>query len=621
MAPAAILRGHTNYIQTIKSDSKNIYTGSTDEYLRIYDWTQILTELSKNGGEIITVEEKFKLKDHEQAIVAIDVDSANQGRFLATASWDKTAKIWKKNSLNENSKKSSLTLLGHEAAVWDVKFIKTDYVLTASADKTICLWSLKQKGAKMITFEGHTDCVRSLLVWPNIKGNEQDTFYSTGNDGTIKLWNTETGEKVSSVQAHANYCYSITGRETDSTTFSCGEDASLLIWNPQTNLTENFDLPCISAWDCDNNGELAVVGTNRGELFIYTDNSSLVKPTANQDFEAAKESFKKEKEADKAKKQKNNENGLSNEELAKIPGPEILTKNGKSDGFIQMVRPNINTKQVDVYQWSAGPTGAESDLGKWVLVGQAMNAPEDSKKLHSDGKYYDRIFDVNADSRPGMSLKLPYNYVENPWKTAQKFIEDNGLDIEELEVIVRFITENIPEDKRKIYLDRETEEDTDMKTDAPESQNQIKAYTYLPETNSILFDNSPPMEKLLSKIKQTFIIEENLLSNITNVKVILKVINDPKITDGVDSNKLFPLLDLLRLAIATADLTNLTENTVLNEIVGTLKRLVGSFCYGNSGPTNESLIIKAVNNLIANADLEMLKMEDLTNFIIKDFLG
>lgn len=427
-------------------------------------------------------------------------------------------------------------------------------MLSASADKNIILWSLKQKGAQLITYAGHSDCVRSLCVFNPIS---DDYFYSTGNDGTIKLWNTETGEMITSVQAHANYCYSISGRKTDKTTFSCGEDASLLIYNPETNFTKNFELPCISAWSCDNNEKFAAVGTNRGELFCFTDDASLAVELAEQDFEKAVAQFKAKKEAAEQAKTENTENGLSEDELKKIPGPEVLENPGPKENFVQMVRPNANSKQVDVHQWTGG---------KWVLIGQAMgsNNSKDSKKLHDDGKYYDRIFEVNADTRPGQALKLPYNYTQNPWEAAQKFIETNNLAIEELEVVANFIIENIPEDKRKIYLDAESSglnsksSATAHGDDQPETD-QLKPLNHFPETTNVAFDSVPPMDKVLVLIKNSF--GESILSrqyeNIMDYKVLSEIFLNGEVTDKVGSEKIFPLLDLLRLSIFQMDASQL----------------------------------------------------------------
>ena len=581
----AILKGHTHYIQTIHVDDEFIYTGSTDQFLRKYELLPLLDQMigDNAAAEIVTAEPAHKLNDHTEAIVSID----SSDRFIATGSWDKTCKIWKKNS-----DKSSLSLTGHEAAVWDCKIVKNDYVLTACADKIIRLFGLKQKGQKLVEYNGHTDCVRSLLVFDKNLDSCQD-FYSTGNDGKIMLWNLETGENLDSVQAHANYCYSISGRSSDKTTFSCGEDASLLVYNPNfaENPTKNFELPCLSVWACASNQKnLSAAGTNRGELFIFTDDSSIALPSAQADLETCFTTFQNEKEAQKKAKQENQQNGLSEAELAKIPGPEILEKPGPKNDFIQMVRPSKNSKQVDVHQWN-------ENQNKWILIGQAMGSADnqESKKLFDeDGKYYDRIFDVNADTRHGITMKLPYNYDQNPWEAAQKFIEKHGLDIEELEVVVNFIQENIPEDKRKIYLDKPTEE---TKPSDDDNMEVSKPFRYLPETQNILYDQIPPMDKIISKIKQFFgeNISDQDIASINKFQTLLKLLSDRNLTNSVESKNIFPLLDLLRISIAQISDINASETA--SSIAFIQKDVLDQFAFGSSA-INSTLCLKICNNLV-----------------------
>lgn len=60
-----------------------------------------------------------------------------------------TARYWK---VSNSTTKSIVTFSGHEAAVWNVKQISDNRVITASADKTIGVWT--PNGQRLNTLRG-----------------------------------------------------------------------------------------------------------------------------------------------------------------------------------------------------------------------------------------------------------------------------------------------------------------------------------------------------------------------------------------------------------------------------------------------------------------------------------
>lgn len=71
--------------------------------------------------------------------------------FLSS-SWDNTAKYW---NLASSTIKALVTFTGHQAAVWHAKLLSTGQVATASADKTIGIWS--PTGQKVNTLKGRLE--------------------------------------------------------------------------------------------------------------------------------------------------------------------------------------------------------------------------------------------------------------------------------------------------------------------------------------------------------------------------------------------------------------------------------------------------------------------------------
>src|SRR5262245_61662047 len=78
------------------------------------------------------------------------------GKTLASASFDKTVKLWEVATGKELA-----TLQGHTAVVWSVSFSPGGKTLTsASGDKTVKLWEAAT-GKELATLRGHTGTVVS----------------------------------------------------------------------------------------------------------------------------------------------------------------------------------------------------------------------------------------------------------------------------------------------------------------------------------------------------------------------------------------------------------------------------------------------------------------------------
>lgn len=76
-----------------------------------------------------------------------------------SGSWDKTAKYW----VLGDAQNSLITYSGHAAAVWSVLQLQNANVVTASADRTIGIWS--KEGQRLKTLQGNKGIIfRSYLI-------------------------------------------------------------------------------------------------------------------------------------------------------------------------------------------------------------------------------------------------------------------------------------------------------------------------------------------------------------------------------------------------------------------------------------------------------------------------
>ncbi|KAJ9477799.1 Protein DOA1 [Pseudozyma hubeiensis] len=409
--------GFVNACTLFRSGAPYAITAGQDKIIYAYQLLlsegQITVQLDQKTAE---PQPSRTLIGHTENICALDVDS--HGRYLVSGSWDKTAKIWR-------DWECVATLKGHEQSVWAVLAVDQDRVLTASADKTIRLWSISSPSKPLAVFGGHTDAVRGLTL---LEGGE--SFASCGNDGNINLYSlhnasTSAGsapiQPVQTLSGHTSFVYSlatIPGGKGE--LVSSGEDRSIRIWRDGA-LVQTITLPAISVWSVSvlPNGDI-VAGASDAAARVFTRDASLV---------ADQETLKAYDHA--ISTQALNQTQVGDIKKDDLPGPEALSQPGTKEGQTKMVK---NGDVVEAHQWSASSQ-------QWVKIGEVVGGVGAGQKKLYEGKEYDYVFDVDiADGVP--PLKLPFNLNENPYAAAQKFLEKNDLPQQYIDQVVQFIDKN-----------------------------------------------------------------------------------------------------------------------------------------------------------------------------------
>jgi len=142
------------------------------------------------------------------------------GTRIATASEDKTAKIWDARTGRELH-----TLVGHTDAVSRVAFSPDgSRMATTSNDHTARVWDTAT-GQLVMTLAGHTGWVYRVAYSPD------GALLATGSaDGTAKLWDASTGNEVLSLSPHPGDVFSV-AFSPDGQRLAAGTRARVIVWD------------------------------------------------------------------------------------------------------------------------------------------------------------------------------------------------------------------------------------------------------------------------------------------------------------------------------------------------------------------------------------------------------
>jgi WD40 repeat protein len=211
------LNGHTHNVELVafSRDDQRIVTGGFDRTVRLWEadsGRKVLqvpghvAALSPDGRRIVTtggfVEVGGALRGGDASRIATlwDAESGREllqfkghsnlvtwvffsrdGRRVATASWDSTAKLW-----DAETGTNLVTLQGHRGAISSVSFSSDgSRVVTTSADQTARIWDAAT-GGELQTLKGHSGEIISAVFSPDDR-----QVVTASLDGTVKVWDPE----------------------------------------------------------------------------------------------------------------------------------------------------------------------------------------------------------------------------------------------------------------------------------------------------------------------------------------------------------------------------------------------------------------------------------------------
>jgi TPR repeat protein len=150
-------------------DGRFIISASTDRTARIW--------------EVATGHERLQLKHDDQVTAAA---FSRDGRRAVTAVIDRTAHVW-----DAQSGRQLALLVGHSDVIGSTEFSPDDsQILTGSSDQTARLWDARS-GKQLLVLRGHTG-----QIWTAHFSPDGHHILTAANDHTARLWDARTGAEV-----------------------------------------------------------------------------------------------------------------------------------------------------------------------------------------------------------------------------------------------------------------------------------------------------------------------------------------------------------------------------------------------------------------------------------------
>ena len=233
-----ILSGHTKSVTSVKwGGSGLIYSASQDRTVKVWraedgilcrtleghaHWVNTLAlnvdyvlrtgpfHLGRNANETETSVEYAK-KQYESVGEEI----------LVSGSDDFTLYLWKP----EKEKKSIARMTGHQQLINDVKFSPNGRVIaSASFDKSIKLWE-SSTGTYIASLRGHVQAVYSI-AW----SADSRLLASGSADSTLKVWSMKTKKLCQDLPGHSDEVYAVDWSPDGLRVASGGKDKVLRLW-------------------------------------------------------------------------------------------------------------------------------------------------------------------------------------------------------------------------------------------------------------------------------------------------------------------------------------------------------------------------------------------------------
>ena len=192
----------------------------------------INAQATTEAERLRTESEKQLATSRELAAAAISnlYDDPERSILLALQAEETVHTMEAENALHRSILTSRVELvLHHDAQVWSVTFSPDGKrVATASQDQTAKVWDAAT-GKLLLTLRGHTESVNGIIYSPDGK-----RIATTSDDSTAKVWDATTGELLLTLLGHTNGIYRIAFSPDGTRLVTVSGDTTAIVWDANT---------------------------------------------------------------------------------------------------------------------------------------------------------------------------------------------------------------------------------------------------------------------------------------------------------------------------------------------------------------------------------------------------
>ncbi|GLC35175.1 hypothetical protein PLESTB_000562600 [Pleodorina starrii] len=218
----SVTQGHDGSVRAISfsADGTLLATGSNDRTVRL--WYLV----SSPDGTHECIAPFVVLSGHTDVIRCVSFSPVASSRLMASASEDRTVRLWHVAPAGQGTSRLHCELRGHDSWVICCAFSSNGKrIATASLDKTVRIWNTIN-GEQQLVLRGHSSGVTSVAFSP-----DSMTLVSGGADNSVRQWNARTGQQLAMMQGHIGQIASVAYSPSGHAVASGAADATIRLWD------------------------------------------------------------------------------------------------------------------------------------------------------------------------------------------------------------------------------------------------------------------------------------------------------------------------------------------------------------------------------------------------------